>query len=102
MSWRALGKFHFRELSLVLWAASHASTATSTKGQKQIKAHCKCRVRVRYSPRIEQVDAVSIVLRERIYQLYKAYADGRFEALLDEAIDDEIEFFSYAPLQVFP
>ncbi len=43
-----------------------------------------------------------MALRERIYELYEAYAAGRFEYLLDEAIDDEIEFVSCAPQQLFP
>ncbi|MBX9778228.1 MAG: nuclear transport factor 2 family protein [Xanthobacteraceae bacterium] len=45
---------------------------------------------------------VSTPLRERIYELYRAYAEGRFQLLLDEAIDDEIEYLSSAPQQIFP
>lgn len=45
---------------------------------------------------------MSASFRERVYGLYKAYAEGRFQLLLDEAIDDEIEFVSSAPQQIFP
>lgn len=41
-------------------------------------------------------------LRERIRELYRAYAEGRFQLLLDEAVDDEIEYTSCAPQQAFP
>lgn len=40
--------------------------------------------------------------RARIRELYGAYAEGRFEFLLDEAVDDEIEFVSNAPAHAFP
>jgi ketosteroid isomerase-like protein len=36
--------------------------------------------------------------RGRIHEIYSAYAEGRFEYLLDEVVDDEIKFVSNAPL----
>ena len=39
--------------------------------------------------------------RERIHEIYSAYAEGRFEYLLDEVVDDEIEFVSNAPSHAF-
>jgi ketosteroid isomerase-like protein len=37
-----------------------------------------------------------------IYELYSAYAEGRFEYLLAEAVDEDIKFFSSAPQPFFP
>ena len=45
---------------------------------------------------------MSLEFRERIFEFYSAYAEGRFEFLLDEAVDDEIKFVSCAPQQLFP
>ena len=46
--------------------------------------------------------AMSTKFRERVRELYRAYSEGRFQLLLDEAIDDEIEYASCAPQQAFP
>jgi hypothetical protein len=40
--------------------------------------------------------------REHIYEMYTAYAEGRFDLLLREMVDDDITFVSYAPLEIFP
>jgi ketosteroid isomerase-like protein len=40
--------------------------------------------------------------RERIIEIYKAYAEGRFELLMEEVIHDDITFVSHAPPQLFP
>jgi ketosteroid isomerase-like protein len=46
--------------------------------------------------------SMAMEVRERIYEIYKAYAEGQFELLLDSVIDDEIEFVSNAPSHAFP
>jgi ketosteroid isomerase-like protein len=40
-------------------------------------------------------------MRRHIVALYAAYAEGRFTPVLD-ACDDDIDFLSYAPRDVFP
>jgi ketosteroid isomerase-like protein len=40
-------------------------------------------------------------LRERLGTLYAAFQAGKFDFVLN-AIDDDIEFISYSPVQVFP
>lgn len=40
-------------------------------------------------------------LRQHIVDLYAAYAEGRFATVLD-ACDDDVDFLSYAPRDVFP
>jgi ketosteroid isomerase-like protein len=40
-------------------------------------------------------------LRHRIVDLYAAYAEGRFAPVL-EACDDDVDFLSYAPRDIFP
>jgi len=39
--------------------------------------------------------------RERIYDLYTAYGKGRLDFVLN-SFDDDAEFISYAPINVFP
>jgi ketosteroid isomerase-like protein len=45
---------------------------------------------------------MTVTFRERIHEIYNAYADGQFERLIAEVIDDEIEFVSNAPSHAFP
>jgi ketosteroid isomerase-like protein len=40
--------------------------------------------------------------RDRINEIYNAYLEGHFEYLVDEVIDDDIEFVSDAPPHAFP
>jgi len=40
--------------------------------------------------------------RKRIYEIYSAYAEGQFERLLRDMVDDDITFVSYAPAEIFP
>ncbi len=40
-------------------------------------------------------------LNARLLDLYTAYAEGRTEHVLD-SIDDDIDFLSYAPTDIFP
>ncbi len=44
---------------------------------------------------------MSEALRKKIYALYEAYAAGRLDDIL-ASCDDNIEFFAYAPVEVFP
>ena len=44
---------------------------------------------------------MSIALRERIYEIYKAFSAGRFD-LLSEMFDERVDFVSNAPHEVFP
>jgi uncharacterized protein len=44
---------------------------------------------------------MSDALRRRIYDLYDAYREGRLDDVLD-AFDEEIDYVSYAPVEVFP
>lgn len=40
-------------------------------------------------------------LRERLYSLYAAFKHGKIDFLLN-AFDDDIEFISYSPVEIFP
>jgi hypothetical protein len=41
-------------------------------------------------------------LRERIDEVYNAYLEGHFQYLVDEVVDDEIDFATNAPTHAFP
>ena len=45
--------------------------------------------------------AMSLALKERIFDFYKAFSDARVEEL-SEIFDDDIDFVSNAPIEVFP
>ena len=45
---------------------------------------------------------MSITLHEQIHVLYAAYAEDRFDFLLNDWIDDDISWESCAPTQIFP
>jgi ketosteroid isomerase-like protein len=44
---------------------------------------------------------MSIALKERIFDFYQAFSDGRIDRL-SELFDDNIDFVSNAPIEVFP
>lgn len=39
--------------------------------------------------------------RQQVYELCAAYAQGRLESVFD-ILDDDVDFISYAPIEVFP
>ena len=44
---------------------------------------------------------MSILLKERIYEVYQAFSAGRLD-LLAEMFDEQVDFMSNAPIEVFP
>jgi uncharacterized protein len=44
---------------------------------------------------------MSIALKERIYAVYEAFSAGKFEQL-SEMFDEQVDFESNAPIEVFP
>jgi ketosteroid isomerase-like protein len=46
-------------------------------------------------------NAMTEVLRQRIYSMCSAYARGKLDFVLN-SIDDDVDFVSYAPITIFP
>jgi ketosteroid isomerase-like protein len=84
---RSLGKIPG---SLPWWIASLNVTV--------IRAHTtRCSARISFIGK----RVMSEELRARIYDLYKAYGEGRLDFVL-ESFSDQAKFISYAPVDVFP